>query len=1269
MRFLQFYRLVLPAALVLCGSADAAPLRAVQSGTTTLAAGASSVAVTITAVDPAKSFLVFGIEGSDNSPDDLQISGQITNATTLTFERTGTTTSVVLTWYVAEFHLGVAVQRGTTTIPVGPNPADVDVPLTSAVDLSKSFPIVTFRTGGVDFDSSDFVRAKIIEDGTNGTCTPAASHCLRLYAPDGSPGTVEWQVVEYQDANVQTGDVTFDSTSGQLSVNAAITSVDTAKSWLVYSYECAPAFCNGNVANIGSRMISGEVTSATNLRFDRDVASLVGEEINVTWYLVEFTDATTVQHGSQLFNVGNASRNVNITSVKPAATIATGGGYMRGGRTPYAADDDPGIGWFRMELTSPTRLQIRRGRTGDASTVGWFVVEFDHPRTPSGHRLVYGTNDGPADTPRARMWQTSTDSLSPELLTHLANTDIRYVVSAQSPVADEEIVVVMSDAPSIDALRWNVNGWTPEWASATLTVPNTERRGIAVAYEQTSGNALVVYVDNSNNLLYRTWDGALWGAETSVFATPPGTGVAQWVELAADPTSDRIALVYSDALSDVHAVIWDGTAWLEAATELTLSTTGSTFREYRDVDLAYEASGDLLVAFARTDGFDHYTMASGTTTWVNGGHTTVVGGNVAYIGMAVEPLGNRMALTALDQDAGVERLGAAIWNGTAWQDVGELVNDVPHWENDPDGPFYAAAGWVGTSGKAVVTWSDFTAGELGWASWNGGPGWVVEPDEVVGAATNHLRSFHVESFEDENKVVAVFSDKDGNLASGVYDGASWQFQGLSTDVSNALYKPFSFSLSFAGVTAVELASFEARGLDGAIELSWTTGSEIDNLGFHLYRSEQADGPYERVTTSLVPGLGSSPEGASYRYIDQGLDNGSSYFYELEDVETDGDTKRHGPVSAVPDATALGSSGGTSIRYGEPEGHRITMDRGRGHHLVVDLYTPGLAATPLEDGTLAIAIPGFAEAEDGLPVKRHWIDAIVGRRVEIVSVRARDVVATSLRPSGSSLEVVANGDGGVSLTRVTRRKLDREFGESARVVTVGFQGEHKRALLELSPLHWDPDLQKLVLARHLRVVVSLRSRDPHERVTPDGGRRELARRRQGRVLQRLVATQPGLYRVRQPTGGNLRRELRLSRGGESVPAYRDGPWLYFWSPGGAGNPYGHASVYEISTGDPGPSLSLSTDVPEGFVYRDTVHREEDRLYGSSFVRAEKPWFWEHLFAPASSTLPFEVTNPTDEGSEPTLRVHLFGGKRFSDRRGSPRPPLGQRQPRPRDSLER
>ncbi len=112
----------------------------------------------------------------------------------------------------------------------------------------------------------------------------------------------------------------------------------------------------------------------------------------------------------------------------------------------------------------------------------------------------------------------------------------------------------------------------------------------------------------------------------------------------------------------------------------------------------------------------------------------------------------------------------------------------------------------------------------------------------------------------------------------------------------------------AVATAVELMSFEALPLDSAVELRWETGSELNNLGFHLYRSLSAEGPYERITSTVIPGLGSSPVGASYSYVDGGLANGTTYFYKLEDIETTGKTKLHGPVWAVPQTSSLTSGG-------------------------------------------------------------------------------------------------------------------------------------------------------------------------------------------------------------------------------------------------------------------------------------------------------------------------------------------------------------------------
>ncbi len=98
---------------------------------------------------------------------------------------------------------------------------------------------------------------------------------------------------------------------------------------------------------------------------------------------------------------------------------------------------------------------------------------------------------------------------------------------------------------------------------------------------------------------------------------------------------------------------------------------------------------------------------------------------------------------------------------------------------------------------------------------------------------------------------------------------------------------------------IELTSFTAQPLNKKIQLEWITASEIDNAGFNLYRSESENGEYEKINTSLFPAQGSSTQGASYEFIDGNVKNRKTYWYKLEDIDLNGTSTMHGPVSAMP----------------------------------------------------------------------------------------------------------------------------------------------------------------------------------------------------------------------------------------------------------------------------------------------------------------------------------------------------------------------------------
>ena len=276
-------------------------------------------------------------------------------------------------------------------------------------------------------------------------------------------------------------------------------------------------------------------------------------------------------------------------------------------------------------------------------------------------------------------------------------------------------------------------------------------------------------------------------------------------------------------------------------------------------------------------------------------------------------------------------------------------------------------------------------------------------------------------------------------------------------------------------------SFEAAPADGAVQLSWRTGSELDNLGFHLYRGPSAEGPWTRLTAALIPGLGSSPLGQAYVWRDGGLVNGQRYYYRLEDVDASTKSTFHGPVSAVPESAVPapppgggGSSGGSGsgsgsgatspagpcpawvlsayaqaapaggganvncAAYGKPEAVSLRELRRDARGATLELSTGGFYAVKEPSGTVRVFLPGFDFSSDptapALPVRRALVGAEVGRKVRLVSAEADDLRGfAGLRPSAvgrAQLEV--SRDGSVVPGRRARRRAAALAGIPAAV---------------------------------------------------------------------------------------------------------------------------------------------------------------------------------------------------------------------------------------------
>lgn len=114
--------------------------------------------------------------------------------------------------------------------------------------------------------------------------------------------------------------------------------------------------------------------------------------------------------------------------------------------------------------------------------------------------------------------------------------------------------------------------------------------------------------------------------------------------------------------------------------------------------------------------------------------------------------------------------------------------------------------------------------------------------------------------------------------------------------------PISDDASFiieAQPSAVALARFEAFPQEQGILVEWETATELDNLGFHLYRAEAAAGPWELLNATLIPVANPGAVfGSVYTWHDADVEPGATYFYRLEDVDIEGLSTFHGPVQVT-----------------------------------------------------------------------------------------------------------------------------------------------------------------------------------------------------------------------------------------------------------------------------------------------------------------------------------------------------------------------------------
>ncbi|MEL6544312.1 MAG: hypothetical protein AAFQ82_06780 [Myxococcota bacterium] len=92
------------------------------------------------------------------------------------------------------------------------------------------------------------------------------------------------------------------------------------------------------------------------------------------------------------------------------------------------------------------------------------------------------------------------------------------------------------------------------------------------------------------------------------------------------------------------------------------------------------------------------------------------------------------------------------------------------------------------------------------------------------------------------------------------------------------------------------------------EIRWVFASELNVFGFHVYRSIDASGPFERVTEDVIRAASGLEAPRAYEFVDHSIEPGIPYYYFVESLTLDGQAKRVTPIVSAPPKPGPGSEG-------------------------------------------------------------------------------------------------------------------------------------------------------------------------------------------------------------------------------------------------------------------------------------------------------------------------------------------------------------------------
>jgi hypothetical protein len=234
-----------------------------------------------------------------------------------------------------------------------------------------------------------------------------------------------------------------------------------------------------------------------------------------------------------------------------------------------------------------------------------------------------------------------------------------WMVMKRCPTRQEVIAVCSLQTDILRAaVESKVNSWG-NLVTATANCGTTTSRPFTMAYEQSSGRAILAYRNgNSADIHYRIWDGTSWSAQNST--TSPITGRIVWMHMVPKRNSNEIVLLVQDNGPSIAAMVWNGSAFTNKVTLETAASSATTMA----MDAAYERStGRCVVVWGKSGIKNPQVRIWDGSAWSAASTAPALNNNPVWVRLAGDPASNKIMLGTMDSTG---RIDANIWSGSAW---------------------------------------------------------------------------------------------------------------------------------------------------------------------------------------------------------------------------------------------------------------------------------------------------------------------------------------------------------------------------------------------------------------------------------------------------------------------------------------------------------------------------------------------------------------------------------------------------------------------------